>query len=139
MRKKKIINNAILTIGAFLVVLIASLHNIGHDSFITRGQPDSYSIVFNATKNRLTPNTANPDGHSGNANAVTELGNNVAFDYSGLTSPAGMWQTIKASGYITNTAPVSGMMTLNIEKADASAHVRVFWSNDQTFDASRSI
>lgn len=31
------------------------------------------------------------------------------------------------------------MMTLNIEKADASAHLRVFWSNDQTFDASRSI
>jgi uncharacterized repeat protein (TIGR02543 family) len=138
MKTKKFLTNGFLTLGAVFAILISAFTFSGRE-FMARGEHSSYSIVFNATKNKLAIGAENPLGYNGTNNAVTELGNNVAFDYNGLTNPSTLWQIFKPSGFITNTSPINGMISLNIEKADIGAHIGVYWSNTTTFDASRYI
>lgn len=138
MKTKKIFINGFLTLGALFAILISALTFSGRE-FVARGEHSSYSIMFNASKNKLAIGAENPLGYNGTNNAVTELGNNVAFDYSGLINLSAVWQNMTPGGYITNTAPINGMISLSVEKADTSACIGVYWSNTTTFDASRYV
>jgi len=88
-----------------------------------------YSIVFETSKNKLAVGETNPTGYSGSGVATTELGNEVAFDYSLLINPTSNWQTILEGGFFTNIDPIHGMQQITINKSDTTASVKVYWSN----------
>jgi len=92
-----------------------------------------YSIVFEASKNKLAVGEINPTGYSGSGVATTELGNEVAFDYSLLINPTSNWQTILEGGFFTNINPIHGMEQITINKSDTTASVKVYWSNISIF------
>jgi len=92
-----------------------------------------YSIVFKTSKNKLAVGAFNPTGYSGSGVATTELGNEVAFDYSLLINPTSNWQTILEGGFFTNIDPIHGMQQITINKSDTTASVKVYWSNISIF------
>ncbi len=92
-----------------------------------------YSIVFETSKNKLAVGAFNPTGYSGSGVATTELGNEVAFDYSLLINPTSNWQTILEGGFFTNIDPIHGMQQITINKSDTTASVKVYWSNISIF------
>ncbi|MFA5736480.1 MAG: DUF6273 domain-containing protein, partial [Bacilli bacterium] len=92
-----------------------------------------YSIVFETSKNKLAVGAFNPTGYSGSGVATTELGNEVAFDYSLLINPTSNWQTILEGGFFTNINPIHGMEQITINKSDTTASVKVYWSNISIF------
>src|SRR5574344_2885966 len=92
-----------------------------------------YSIVFETSKNKLAVGAINPTGYSGSGVATTELGNEVAFDYSLLINPTLNWQTILEDGFFTNIDPIHGMEQITINKSDTTASVKVYWSNISIF------
>lgn len=107
--------------------------------FNARGESTVYSIAFEANKNKLAAGPINTSGYSGSAPAITELGNDVAFDYSMLINPPTIWQTIMAGGYITNTQPITGMNSISITKNSTSANLKVYWSSTPTFSEEHSV
>jgi len=76
-----------LAVAAVFVIESGGPGSIG----MVRGDTPSYSIVFETSKNKLAVGVTNVNGYSGSANATTELGNNVSFDYSLLTNPTSNW------------------------------------------------
>ena len=120
MDKRKILTNATVSLVAFFALLLGAVSRGGSNVFFARGDYEPYSIVLNTTKNKLATGAVYPTGYSGSGVATTELGNAVAFDYSGLINPTSNWQTIKAGGYITNTQPITGMTGMTLTK-DASS------------------
>jgi uncharacterized repeat protein (TIGR02543 family) len=111
----------------------------GSNIFIARGDYEPYSIVLNTTKNKIATGAVNTAGYSGSGVATTELGNAVAFDYSGLINPTSNWQTIIAGGYITNTQPITGMTGMTLTKNDSSADFKIYWSNTTSFTEDKSV
>ena len=90
-------------------------------------------------KNKLATGEVYPTGYSGSGVATTELGNAVAFDYSGLINPTSNWQTINAGGYITNTQPITGMTGMTLTKNASSADFKIYWSNTTSFTEDKSV
>jgi len=121
MDKRKILTNATVSLVAFFALLLGAVSRGGSNVFFARGDYEPYSIVLNTTKNKLATGAINPAGYSGSGVATTELGNAVAFDYSGLINPTSNWQTIIAGGYITNTQPITGMTGMTLTKNASSA------------------
>lgn len=139
MDKRKILVNATVSLVAFFALLLGTVSRGGGNVFFTRGDYEPYSIVLNKTKNKLATGAINPAGYSGSGVATTELGNAVAFDYSGLINPTSNWQTIKTGGYITNTQPITGMTGMTLTKNSSSADFKIYWSNTTTFTEDKSV
>ncbi len=142
MTKKEFRGNLLISIiGLLSVVLMGTINNSKERGFLSRGYSEPYSIVFDANTNRIaTQDFVNPaTGHNGTGIAKTGLDNAVTFDYVNFTNQGGMWQNIRAGGSLTNTQPISGMTKLTIVKRASAANLKVYWSNSQTFDESRSI
>src|SRR5574344_1889394 len=115
-----------------LSVLTLSVTLFGNKTELLNGiiaSENPYSIVFETSKNKLAVGAINPTGYSGSGVATTELGNEVAFDYSGLINPTLNWQTILEGGFFTNIDPIHGMQQITINKSDTTASVKVYWSN----------
>ena len=68
----------------FLHFFLGAVSRGESNIFIARGEYEPYSIVLNTTKNKLATGAVHPTVYSGSGVATTELGNAVAFDYSGL-------------------------------------------------------
>ncbi len=139
MDKRKILTNATVSLVAFFALLLGAVSRGGSNVFFARGDYEPYSIVLNTTKNKLATGAVNTAGYSGSGVATTELGNAVAFDYSGLINPTSNWQTIKAGGYITNTQPITGMTGMTLTKNSSSADFKIYWSNTTTFTEDKSV
>jgi hypothetical protein len=119
-----------------LSVLTLSVTLFGNKTELFNGilaSENPYSIVFETSKNKLAVGPINPTGYSGSGVATTELGNEVAFDYSLLTNPTSNWQTILEGGFFTNINPIHGMEQITINKSDTTASVKVYWSNISIF------
>src|SRR5574344_2092434 len=119
-----------------LSVLTLSVTLFGNKTELFNGilaSEKPYSIVFETSKNKLAVGAINPTGYSGSGVATTELGNEVAFDYSLLTNPTSNWQTILEGGFFTNINPIYGMEQITINKSDTTASVKVYWSNISIF------
>ncbi len=130
---KKLLANVFLSlvgIVAFSLAVMSRNENVFGD---VRGEYTPYSIVFETSKNKLAVGAINPTGYSGNGFATTELGNEVAFDYSLLINPTSNWQTILEGGFFTNIDPIHGMQQITINKSDTTASVKVYWSNISIF------
>lgn len=126
--------------SCFLGVLTLSLAIIGNNVKLFNGtfsETDHYSIVFDMNNNRLATGSEKPAGYSGSANALSELDNEVTFNYHLLTNPAGRWQTILEGGYFTNIDPIHGIASINITKSDIGAKVGIYWSNNTSFSEDR--
>ena len=139
MDKRKILTNATVSLVAFFALLLGAVSRGGSNIFVARGEDKPYSIVLNTTKNKLATGAVYPTGYSGSGVATTELGNAVAFDYSGLINPISNWQTIKAGGYITNTQPITGMTGMTLTKNASSADFKIYWSNTTSFTEDKSV
>lgn len=139
MDKRKILTNATVSLVAFFALLLGTVSRGGSNIFIARGDYEPYSIVLNTTKNKLATGAINQAGYSGSGVATTELGNAVAFDYSGLINPTSNWQTIIAGGYITNTQPITGMTGMTLTKNSSSADLKIYWSNTTSFTEDKSV
>ena len=141
MEKKKLFaNSSIVSIVAFLALIIGAISRNGNDFIITRGEYEPYSIVLETNKNKIGEGTFSPTiTHSGNGFATTELGNPVAFEYDSVYNPTNYWQTIKAGGYITNTQPIMGMSSISLTKSSVDASLGVYWSNTTTFTSERYV
>jgi uncharacterized repeat protein (TIGR02543 family) len=139
MDKRKILTNATVSLVAFFALLLGAVSRGGSNVFFARGDYEPYSIVLNTTKNKLATGAVYPTGYSGSGVATTELGNAVAFDYSGLINPTSNWQTIKAGGYITNTQPITGMTGMTLTKNASSADFKIYWSNTTSFTEDKSV
>ena len=139
MGKRKIFVNATVSLVAFFALLLGAVSRGGSNIFIARGEYEPYSIVLNTTKNKLATGAVYPTGYSGSGVATTELGNAVAFDYSGLINPTSNWQTIIAGGYITNTQPITGMTGMTLTKNASSADFKIYWSNTTSFTEDKSV
>jgi len=85
-----IFGNALYVLVAAAVFVIGS-GGPGSIGMVQGDETPSYSIVFETSKNKLAVGVTNVNGYSGSANATTELGNNVSFDYSLLTNPTSNW------------------------------------------------
>lgn len=133
MNKKNIFKNIVISIISFLALVIGTMSQSDANFFNARGGSTVYSLVFETNKNKLAAGPINTSGYSGSATATTELGNDVAFDYSMLINPTNMWQTIKVGGYIANTEPITGMNSISITKNSTSANFKVYWSSTPTF------
>ena len=123
-----------------LSVLTLSVALFGNKTELFNGilaSENPYSIVFETSKNKLAVGAINPAGYSGSGVATTELGNEVAFDYSLLINPTSNWQTIKAGGYITNTQPIMGMSSISLTKSSTTGHFGIYWSNTKSFTSER--
>ena len=119
-----------------LSVLTLSVTLFGNKTELFNGilaSENPYSIVFETSKNKLAVGANNPTGYSGSGVATTELGNEVAFDYSLLINPTSNWQTILEGGFFTNINPIHGMEQITINKSDTTASVKVYWSNISIF------
>lgn len=119
-----------------LSVLTLSVTLFGNKTELFNGiiaSENPYSIVFETSKNKLAVGAINPTGYSGSGVATTELGNEVAFDYSLLINPTSNWQTILEGGFFTNIDPIHGMQQITINKSDTTASVKVYWSNISIF------
>lgn len=119
-----------------LSVLTLSVALFGNKTELFNGilaSENPYSIVFETSKNKLAVGPINPTGYSGSGVATTELGNEVAFDYSLLINPTSNWQTILEGGFFTNINPIHGMQQITINKSDTTASVKVYWSNISIF------
>jgi hypothetical protein len=119
-----------------LSVLTLSVTLFGNKTELFNGilaSENPYSIVFETSKNKLAVGPINPTGYSGSGVATTELGNEVAFDYSLLINPTSNWQTILEGGFFTNIDPIHGMQQITINKSDTTASVKVYWSNISIF------
>lgn len=119
-----------------LSVLTLSVTLFGNKTELFNGilaSENPYSIVFETSKNKLAVGEINPTGYSGSGVATTELGNEVAFDYSLLINPTSNWQTILEGGFFTNINPIHGMEQITINKSDTTASVKVYWSNISIF------
>src|SRR5574344_48991 len=119
-----------------LSVLTLSVVLFGNKTELFNGilaSENPYSIVFETSKNKLAVGAFNPTGYSGSGVATTELGNEVAFDYSLLINPTSNWQTILEGGFFTNINPIHGMEQITINKSDTTASVKVYWSNISIF------
>ena len=119
-----------------LSVLTLSVALFGNKTELFNGilaSENPYSIVFETSKNKLAVGPINPTGYSGSGVATTELGNEVAFDYSLLINPTSNWQTILEGGFFTNIDPIHGMQQITINKSDTTASVKVYWSNISIF------
>lgn len=119
-----------------LSVLTLSVALFGNKTELFNGilaSENPYSIVFETSKNKLAVGPINPTGYSGSGVATTELGNEVAFDYSLLINPTSNWQTILEGGFFTNINPIHGMEQITINKSDTTASVKVYWSNISIF------
>lgn len=139
MDKRKILTNATVSLVAFFALLLGAVSRGGSNVFFARGDYEPYSIVLNTTKNKLATGAVNTAGYSGSGVATTELGNAVAFDYSGLINPTSNWQTIKAGGYITNTQPITGMTGMTLTKNASSSDFKIYWSNTTSFTEDKSV
>lgn len=139
MKKRKFITKSIIATATLFAILIGTVITKDHQNFSVHGAPTQYSILFQSHQNKIATGGENPSGYNGSGNAVTELGNNIAFDYQGLVNPTAYWQTLIPGGYLTNTEPITGMTTLNLEKANSSAHIGVYWSETTSFDATRYV
>ncbi len=125
-----------------LSVLTLSVTLFGNKTELFNGilaSENPYSIVFETSKNKLAVGAINPTGYSGSGVATTELGNEVAFDYSLLINPTSNWQTIKAGGYITNTQPITGMTGMTLTKNASTADFKIYWSNTTSFTEDKSV
>lgn len=119
-----------------LSVLTLSVTLFGNKTEVFNGilaRENPYSIVFETSKNKLEVGAINPTGYSGSGVATTELGNEVAFDYSLLINSTSNWQTIFEGGFFTNIDPIHGMQQITINKSDTTASVKVYWSNFSIF------
>ena len=139
MGKRKIFVNATVSLVAFFALLLGAVSRGGSNVFFARGDYEPYSIVLNTTKNKIATGAVNTAGYSGSGVATTELGNAVAFDYSGLINPTSNWQTIIAGGYITNTQPITGMTGMTLTKNSSAADFKIYWSNTTTFTEDKSV
>lgn len=139
MKKSKFFANSIVAVVALFTILMETVMTDVHSPFSVRGEPTQYSILFQTAKNKIATGGENPAGYDGSGQAVTELGNPIAFDYQGLVNPSTNWQTFKTGGFITNTIPIHGLMSLSLEKANTDAHIGVYWSADNIFDAVRYV
>ncbi|HOJ44835.1 MAG TPA: DUF6273 domain-containing protein [Bacilli bacterium] len=138
MERKKLFSNIFLSIISVTIFALATTTKNETSYQNAAGGDTEYTLEFSYYQNRLASGSYNVNGYSGTSNAITNLGNPVAFNYGGLRNPTTMmWQSINTNGYITNTAPLNGMTTIIINKYSSSASFGIYWSHDTSFSESR--
>ncbi|OQA78954.1 MAG: hypothetical protein BWY30_00369 [Tenericutes bacterium ADurb.Bin239] len=130
MQNKKLFAKATIAFLALSTLLI-SIISVGSDcSFGARGEPTPYSIVFNATKNKIVT-TPVGQSNSGFGEMKTELGNAIGMEIAFLENTASTWQSLRASGYITNTDPINGITYMRFERVDVNKGAAILYSYEK--------
>lgn len=115
MKNKKLLSKATLAFFALPALLISALSLGSNHGSSARDEPTPYAIVFNASKNKIV-NGPVGQSNSGYGSMKTELGNSIGMQIGALENTATTWQSLRSSGYITNTTIIHGITYMRFKE-----------------------
>lgn len=115
MKNKQLLSKATLAFFALSALLISAISLGSNHGSSARGEPTPYAIVFNASKNKIV-NGPVGQSNSGYGSMKTELGNSIGMQIGALENTATTWQSLRSSGYITNTTIIHGITYMRFKE-----------------------
>ncbi|OQC11253.1 MAG: hypothetical protein BWX74_00227 [Tenericutes bacterium ADurb.Bin087] len=130
MKNKKLLAKATIAFLAFSTLLISVISVGDSRSFGARGEPTPYAIVFNATKNKIVTGPVG-QSNSGYGSMKTELGNTIGMQIGALENTASTWQSLRPSGFITNTDIIHGITYMRFERVNVNKGAAILYSYEK--------
>ena len=131
MKKRNFVFKSFFVFSIVFTFLIAGINNSNTNHHLIRGENETYSISLTSQTNKLVTNL---EFKSGDGEFKTELNNSIEVSYVDVSDGDNVWQVIKVGGSFENIESISGMTSISITKANADAHIGVYWSAFQTFN-----